>query len=112
MENNLKGFYYHYKHDPAGPVNNYAYEFLNVAYNSEIDISDNPNAGKLAMYRPLYRGEWDKGRVANYWTARPFDMFFEEVTKDGRTFPRFKKITDPKIIVELEKIRNEMYAPI
>lgn len=26
-----RGFYYHYKHDPAGSVDNYAYEVLGAA---------------------------------------------------------------------------------
>jgi hypothetical protein len=32
-----------------------------------------------------------------------------DVTKDGKTFPRFTKITDPATIAELERIREEMY---
>ncbi len=30
-----KGFYYHYKHDPNGLVNNYAYEVLNIGHHTE-----------------------------------------------------------------------------
>jgi hypothetical protein len=36
-------------------------------------------------------------------------MFMEEVTKDGKTFARFQKITDPEIIKKLEEIRSQMY---
>jgi hypothetical protein len=36
-------------------------------------------------------------------------MFFEEVTKEGKTFLRFQKITDGNIINELKKISEEMY---
>lgn len=34
------GFYYHYKHDPTGAVNNYAYEILNIGHHTEIDGLD------------------------------------------------------------------------
>jgi hypothetical protein len=40
---------------------------------------------------------------------RPLEMFMEEITKDSKTFPRFQKITDQKIIAELERIKKEMY---
>jgi hypothetical protein len=36
-------------------------------------------------------------------------MWMGDVTKDGKTFPRFTKITDPATIAELERIREEMY---
>ncbi len=32
-----KGFYYHYKHDPKGEVNNYAYEVMGVGSHTEED---------------------------------------------------------------------------
>lgn len=37
-------------------------------------------------------------------------MFMEDVTKDGKTFARFTKITDEKVIAELVKIRDKMYT--
>jgi len=36
-------------------------------------------------------------------------MFMEEVTRDGKTFPRFKKITDDAVIAQLETIKDKMY---
>jgi hypothetical protein len=33
----------------------------------------------------------------------------EMVTKDGKTFERFQKITDPEIIKKLEEKKREMY---
>lgn len=41
--------------------------------------------------------------------ARPLAMWMGDVTKDDKTFPRFQKITDPELISQLEKIREEMY---
>ena len=95
-----KGFYYHYKHDPNGSVNNYSYEVISVGTHTETHE-------KFVIYRSLYQTETQGG--ANYW-LRPLEMFVENVEKEGKTFPRFKKITDPDIIAELEKIRDEMYG--
>lgn len=101
-----KGFYYHYKHDPAGLINNYAYEVVGVGHHTEDDCR--PEDANMVVYRPLYEGSvYQGGRM---FDLRPLEMFMEEVTKDGKTFPRFKKITDPAIIKELEKIKGEMYG--
>lgn len=93
------GYYYHYKHDPSGPINNYAYEIVGTARHSEDETF-------VVLYRPLYEGDWF--RPADY-CARPLDMFMEDVEKDGYSGPRFIKITDPSVIPELERIKNEMY---
>lgn len=98
------GFYYHYKHDPAGVINNYAYEVLHVARHSEIE--DIPG-GLLVIYRPIRPSEYYQD--GKYWAARPYSMFVENVTKDGKTFPRFTKITDPEVVAGLEKIRDALY---
>jgi hypothetical protein len=105
MQHIEPGLYYHYKHDPEGSVNNYAYEVLNIAHHTEIDGLDE---SAMVVYRPLYEAfVYIHGK---HWDARPFDMFMEDVTKDGKTFPRFTRITDPEIIAQLEKIRKEMYS--
>ena len=101
----LKGFYYHYKHDPSRGINDYAYEVLNVAHHSEMELGD----GALVIYAPLYESA-RAYRAGKHWDARPLAMFLENVTKNGKTFPRFQKITDPKIILELKKIKNELYG--
>lgn len=99
-----KGFYYHYKHDPTKDVGNYAYEVLNVAHHTEINDFDE---AAMVIYRPLYEA---KVYIAGkHWDARPLAMFMESVMKDGKEMPRFTKITDPRIISELEKIKQEMY---
>lgn len=107
MENNFpkKGeFYYHYKHDPNGPVNNYAYEIVGIGVHTE--MHDDPK-GKMVIYRPLYESfVYKQGKWCD---VRPLDMFIEKVTKDDETFPRFQKIVDKEIILKLEEIRSLMY---
>lgn len=100
-----KGYYYHYKHT-QGSINNYAYEVLGVGRNTEENTY-------TVLYRPLYQNDWMK--PADY-QSRPLEMFMESVVKpassagrDGKTISRFTKITDKKIIAELEKIKREMY---
>jgi hypothetical protein len=101
-----KGFYYHYKHDPAGPLNNYAYEVIGVGCHTEDDCR--PEDQNLVVYRPLYESSVYK--AGKLFDIRPLEMFLEDVTKEGKTFPRFAKITDSKIIAELEKIKVQMYG--
>ncbi len=104
------GFYYHYKHDPNGAVNNYAYEVLGVGFHTESDCR--PGEEHFLTYRPLYEASVYKASKElgiPCFDARPLGMWMEDVTKDGKVFPRFQKITDLEIIAQLEKIRGEMY---
>lgn len=101
-----KGFYYHYKHDPNGEVNNYAYEFLGVGHHTEDDCR--PEDALLGVYRPLYEAfVYKNGKM---FDVRPLGMWMEKVTKEGKTFLRFARITDPAVIAELMDIRKEMYG--
>ncbi len=105
MQTPEKGFYYHYKHDPAGPVNNYAYEVMGIGHHTEDDCR--PIDQYVVVYRPIYEAfVYKNGKM---FDIRPRDMFLEEVTKDGKTFPRFQKIIDPEVIQKLIAIRDEMY---
>lgn len=101
------GFYYHYKHDPNGALSNYAYEVLGVGHHTEND--SRPEDANMVVYRPLYESSlvYQAGKM---FDLRPIDLFLEDVTKDGKIIARFQKITDPKIIGELEKIKKEMYG--
>ncbi|MFZ1987963.1 MAG: DUF1653 domain-containing protein [Minisyncoccia bacterium] len=100
-----KGFYYHYKHDTSGPLNNYAYEVMGVGHHTEDDCR--PEDTYTAVYRPLYEARvYKEGKL---FDVRPLSMFMEEVEKDGVRKPRFSKITDPTILAALEKIKQEMY---
>ncbi len=104
-EPQIGSFYYHYKHDPEGPINNYAYEIINFGHHTEIEGID---ASAMVIYTPLYpeAGVYKAGR---HYDVRPLAMFLEQVEKDGKTFPRFTKITDEHIIEDLEKIKKELY---
>jgi hypothetical protein len=101
-----KGFYYHYKHDSNGAVNNYAYEVMGVGCHTEDDCR--PEDANLVVYRPLYESSVYK--AGKLFDVRPLGMFMEDVTKDGRTFPRFQRITDAAIIEELKAIQRQMYG--
>jgi hypothetical protein len=94
------GFYYHYKHDPAGPFNNYSYEVIGTALHTE-------DRTKLVAYRPLYENTY----LAELdFSVRPLDMFMGTVEKDGKAVPRFEMIKDPAVIAELTDIRDRMYG--
>ncbi len=99
-----KGFYYHYKHDPNGPMNEYAYEIMGLGHHTEIE---GLTESLMVMYRPIYESSVYK--AGKHWDLRPVASFMEPVTKDGKTFPRFQKISDQIIIAELAKIRDQMY---
>lgn len=104
-EPKIGGFYYHYKHDPAGEWNNYLYEVLNIGHHTEIDGLDE---SAMVVYRPLYESAGVYG-IGKHWDVRPYDMFMEQVTKDGKTFDRFQYITDPELIKKCEELTKEMY---
>jgi len=100
------GFYYHYKHDPAGSFNDYAYEVVGTGSHTEEDCR--PEDAAMVVYRPLYVTEvYTAGRL---FDLRPLEMWMGDVTKDGKTFPRFTKITDPEVLAKLEAIKKEMYG--
>lgn len=101
-----KGFYYHYKHDPNGEVNNYAYEVLGVGHHTEDDCR--PEDTNMVVYRPLY--EAFVYRNGKMFDLRPLSMWTETVEKNGETIARFTKITDKGTIVKLSEIRDNMYS--
>lgn len=100
-----KGFYYHYKHTDKS-INNYAYEVIGVGVHSEDDCR--PEDANMVVYRPLYEAAVFK--AGKLFDLRPLDMWMGEVSKDGKTIPRFQKISDPVIIAKLKKIKIEMYG--
>lgn len=111
MQTNLeKGFYYHYKHDPNGEVNNYAYEVLNIGHHTEINHRDVDRVDEslMGVYRPLYESAFVY-KAGKHWYVRPLSMFMEEVEKDGKTMLRFQKITDEATLKKLAEIRDKMY---
>ena len=100
-----KGFYYHHKHNPKGSVNNYAYEVVGVGAHTEEDCR--PEDANMVVYRPLYDSSVYK--AGKLFDLRPLEMWMGDVTKDGNTFPRFRKITDPAVVAELQVIKGQMY---
>jgi hypothetical protein len=100
-----KGFYYHYKHDPNGPLNNYAYEVMGVGHHTEDDCR--PEDANMVVYRPLYEASVYK--AGKMFDLRPLEMFMQDVTKEGRIFRRFRKIRNPAVIAKLEAIKKQMY---
>lgn len=99
------GFYYHYKHNATGEVNNYAYEVLGVGHHTEDDCR--PEDVNMVVYRPLYEAfVYKNGKM---FDLRPLDMWMGDVEKEGKRIPRFSRITDSHIIIELEAIKEKMY---
>ncbi len=103
-EPEIGAFYYHYKHTDES-VNNYAYEVIGIGHHTEIEGLDE---SAMVIYRPLYESA-GVYKIGKHYDVRPFAMFMEEVVKDGKTFPRFAKITNEEVINKLVKIRDVMY---
>lgn len=99
------GYYYHYKHDPKGSANNYAYYIYGVGHHSEDDCR--PEDAFMLVYRPLYESYvYLHGKM---FDLRPLAMFYEPAERGGTTVPRFTKITDQGVIAELREIKARMY---
>jgi hypothetical protein len=99
------GFYYHYKYDPSGAFNYHAYEVMGTGCHTEDECR--PEDANMVVYRPIYESSvYTAGKL---FDIRPLAMFMESVPKDGRTFPRFSKITDRELIKKLEALRDIMY---
>ena len=101
------GYYYHYKHDPNGPLNNYAYYIYGVGHHTEDDCR--PDDAFMQVYRPLYEGAYAY-RNGGMFDLRPLSMFYKPAKlKSGEEVPRFTKITDPDVITQLQAIKARMY---
>ena len=101
----ITGFYYHYKHDPSGKINNYAYEVLGVGSHTEKEETSPDKY--VVVYRPLY--EATSYRNDKMFDIRPLEMFLEQVEVKGVVMPRFRLISDNTVIGDLKKIKGEMY---
>ena len=87
------GYYYHYKHDPNGPLNNYAYYIYGVGHHTEDDCR--PEDAFMQVYRPLYETAYAY-RNGGMFDLRPLYMFHKPAIVNGVEVPRFTKITDPE----------------
>lgn len=101
------GYYYHYKHDPAKDVNNYAYYILGVGLHTEDDCREQDQF--MMVYQPLYDAHvYRNGKM---FDLRPLDMFYQPAEWQGLHVERFKRITDPLVIARLRTIKRQMYPP-
>ena len=62
------GYYYHFKHDPHGPVNNYAYYIYGVGHHTEGNCR--PEDAFMQVYRPLYEEAYATGTAASLTCGR------------------------------------------
>ena len=100
------GYYYHFKHDPAGPLNNYAYYIYGVGHHTEENCR--PEDAFMQVYRPLYEEAYAY-QHGGLFDLRPLHMFFEPGELHGKKVPRFTRITDPSVIAQLAAIKARMY---
>ena len=100
------GYYYHFKHDPHGPLNNYAYYIYGVGHHTEDDCRSED--AFMQVYRPLYEEAYAY-RHGGLFDLRPLHMFFDPAEWKGSKVPRFTRIVDPAVIAELEAIKARMY---
>lgn len=100
------GYYYHYKHDPNGPLNNYAYYIYGVGHHTEDDCR--PEDAFMQVYRPLYETAYVY-RNGGMFDLRPLYMFYKPAILDGTEVQRFTKITDLELIAQLQAIKARMY---
>lgn len=100
------GFYYHFKHDPYGTVNNYAYYIYGVGHHTEDDCR--PEDAFMQVYRPLYEDAYAY-RHGGLFDLRPLPMFFEPAKWKGKEVRRFTRILEPHVIAQLEAIKARMY---
>jgi len=100
------GYYYHFKHDPNGPLNNYAYYIYGVGHHTEDDCR--AEDAFMQVYRPLYEESYAY-RNGEMFDLRPLRMFFEPAERNGEKVPRFTRILAPELIAKLEAIKARMY---
>jgi len=100
------GYYYHYKHDPLGTINNYSYYIHGVGHHTEDNCR--PEDQFMLVYQPLYDAYvYTHGKM---FDLRPLQMFYDPATVDGKQVERFVKITDTNVIEELKIIKSHMYS--
>ena len=78
------GYYYHYKHDPNGPLNNYAYYIYGVGHHTEDDCR--PEDAFMQVYRPLYETAYAY-RNGGMFDLRPLYMFHKPAIVNGVEVP-------------------------
>lgn len=87
---NIGDIYYHYKHNPKESINNFAYEVIGVAIETETEKT-------LVIYKPLYE-------CKHKLFARPIELFTGTVNQGTRIIPRFSPIIDKDTLEALRKL--------
>jgi hypothetical protein len=100
------GYYYHFKHDPDGPLNNYAYYIYGVGHHTENDCR---TEDAFMQVTGRYTGGAYAYRNGGLFDRRPLQMFFEPAEWKGKIVPRFTRIVDPELIAQLQAIKARMY---
>ena len=100
------GYYYHFKHDPDGALNNYAYYIYGVGHHTEEGCR--PDDAFMQVYRPLYEEAYAY-RNGGLFDLRPLRMFHEPARWKGKDVARFTRIVDPGTIGQLEAIKARLY---
>src|SRR5580704_2373990 len=100
------GYYYHYKHDPNGPLNNYAYYIYGVGHHTEDDCR--PEDAFMQVYRPLYETAYAY-RNGGMFDLRPLGMFYKPAILNGTEVSRFVRITESGVIAKLQAVKAHMY---
>ena len=78
---------------------------MGVGHHTEDD--SRPEDVNMVVYRPLYEAfVYKNGKM---FDLRPLDMWMGDIEKEGKTFPRFSRITDSDVISKLDAVRKEMY---
>ncbi len=58
------GYYYHFKHDPAGPLNNYAYYIYGVGHHTEDDCRTEDSFMQVGREVPRFTQITDAAVIA------------------------------------------------
>src|SRR5258707_5909875 len=95
------GYYYHFKHDPAGPVNNYAYYIYGVGHHTEDDCP--PEDAFMQVYRPLYDKAYAVRNCAMF-DLRPLRMFYRPARSKLQLVPRLTEVNDSEVIAHFRAI--------
>lgn len=88
MRPQIGELYYHFKHNPD-VFNDHAYEIVGFGFSTDSDR-------EVVLYKPLYEGSiLDNTEMTAM--CRSLDDFTGQVERNGKTFDRFIKITDPDL---------------
>src|SRR5438309_9723121 len=75
------GYYYHFKHDPHGPLKNYAYYIYGVGHHTEDDCRTED--AFMQVYRPLYEEAYAY-RYGGLFDLRPCTCFLNRPSGRGK----------------------------